>query len=49
MKSVIRIVTIGAVLIGIYLFVANGEKTVSIIKGLGGEVNDLSRTLQGRG
>lgn len=36
------------VLIGIYLFVANGDKTVSIIKTLGTQGVEGIRTLQGR-
>jgi hypothetical protein len=47
-KSIIRFFTLGAVLIGIYLFVANGSQTVKIISGLGGTLNESAKTLQGR-
>lgn len=36
------------ILIAIYLFVSNGDKTVSIIKALGGSYAQGVKTLQGR-
>jgi len=47
-KSIIRVLTIGAILIGIYLFVNNGNQTVKIISSLGGTLNESAKTLQGR-
>ena len=47
-KTVIRVLTLGAVLIGTYLFLNNGTQTVKIISSLGGTLNESAKTLQGR-
>jgi hypothetical protein len=47
-KTVIRFFTIGASLIAIYLFIANGSQTVKIVESLGGTLNESAKTLQGR-
>ena len=38
-----------AILIGIYLFLSNGSKTVDIIKALAGAYTSGVKTLQGKG
>lgn len=47
-KTLIRIFTLGSMLIGTYLVFANGATTVKIIQALGGTANDSIRNLQGR-
>lgn len=48
MKTVGRVVTIMAILVGIYLFMQNGTTSVRIIQALGGTVNESIKNLQGR-
>lgn len=49
MKIVGRLITVFAVLIGIYLFLNNGTNTVKLIETIGNATTDAAKTLQGRG
>lgn len=49
MKDFINLLVAALVLVGIFLFLNHGDKTVRIIQTAGGVMNDSFRTLQGRG
>ena len=45
---IVKISAMIYILIMVYLFIANGDKTVQVINSIGGNVTKLSKTLQGR-
>lgn len=49
MKLLGRVITIFALLIGIYLFLNNGSTTVKLIETIGNSTTNAAKTLQGRG
>lgn len=48
MRMAGELITLGIIAVMIYLFLRNGDKTIGIIKEMGGFINTSFKTLQGR-
>ncbi len=44
----IKVISMMYILILVFLFINNGDKTVSVINAIGGKTSSLVKTLQGR-